>query len=81
MIVVSPGAGTARLISDETGSGTTPPGATMVCAGDVLAHVVARGGEKPVTAPHDAVVVEWLVEDGDPVERGSAAGPPAANPA
>jgi [acyl-carrier-protein] S-malonyltransferase len=70
MIVVSPGAGTARLISDETGSGTTPAGATMVCAGDVLAHVVARGGEKPVTAPHDAVVVEWLVEDGDPVSEG-----------
>ena len=64
MIVVSPGAGTAGLISDETGSGTTPAGATMVCAGDVLARVVARGGEKPVTAPHDAVV-ERLVEDGD----------------
>jgi [acyl-carrier-protein] S-malonyltransferase len=42
----------------------------MVCAGDVLARVVARGGEKPVTAPHDAVVVEWLVEDGDPVSEG-----------
>ena len=70
MIVVSPGAGTARLISDETGSGTTPAGATMVCAGDVLAHVVARGGEKPVTAARDAVVVEWLVEDGDPVSEG-----------
>jgi [acyl-carrier-protein] S-malonyltransferase len=69
-IVVSPGAGTARLVSDETGSGTTPAGATMVCAGDVLARVVARGGEKPVTAPHDAVVVEWLVEDGDPVSEG-----------
>jgi [acyl-carrier-protein] S-malonyltransferase len=69
-IVVSPGAGTARLIADETGSGRTPAGATMVCAGDVLAHVVARGGEKPVTAPHDAVVVEWLVEDGDPVSEG-----------
>jgi [acyl-carrier-protein] S-malonyltransferase len=70
MIVVSPGAGTARLVADETGSGTTPAGATMVCAGDVLARVAARGGEKPVTAPHDAVVVEWLVEDGDPVSEG-----------
>ncbi len=70
MIVVSPGAGTARLVSDETGSRTTPAGATMVCAGDVLARVAARGGEKPVTAPHDAVVVEWLVEDGDPVSEG-----------
>jgi [acyl-carrier-protein] S-malonyltransferase len=69
-IAVSPSAGTARLISDETGSGRTPAGATMVCAGDVLAHVVARGGEKPVIAPHDAVVVEWLVEDGDPVSEG-----------
>jgi [acyl-carrier-protein] S-malonyltransferase len=69
-IVVSPGAGTARLLSDETGSGTTPAGATIVCAGDVLAHVVARGGEKPVPAPFDAVVVEWLVEDGDPVGEG-----------
>jgi [acyl-carrier-protein] S-malonyltransferase len=70
MIVVSPGAGTARLMSDETGSGTTPAGATIVCAGDVVARVVARGGEKPVTATSDAVVVEWLVEDGDPVSEG-----------
>jgi [acyl-carrier-protein] S-malonyltransferase len=69
-IVVSPTGGTARLVSDETGSGRTPAGATMVCAGDVLARIVARGGEKPVTAPHDAVVVEWLVEDGDPVSEG-----------
>ena len=69
-IVVSPTGGTARLVADETGSGRTPAGATMVCAGDVLAHVTARGGEKPVIAPHDAVVVEWLVEDGDPVSEG-----------
>ena len=69
-IVVSPTGGTARLIADETGSGRTPAGATMVCAGDVLAHITARGGEKPVIAPHDAVVVEWLVEDGDPVSEG-----------
>jgi len=69
-IVVSPTGGTARLVADETGSGRTPAGATMVCAGDVLARIVARGGEKPVTAPHDAVVVEWLVEDGDPVSEG-----------
>jgi [acyl-carrier-protein] S-malonyltransferase len=70
MIVVSPGAGTARLTSDETGSEATPAGATIVCSGDVLARVVARGGEKPVTATSDAVVVEWLVEDGDPVSEG-----------
>jgi len=44
-------------------------GAT-VSAGDTLAFVAARGGEKPVTAPHDAVLAEWLVEDGDPVSEG-----------
>lgn len=69
-IVVSPSAGTARLISDEAGSGRTPAGATMVYAGDALAYVAARGGEKPVIAANDAVVVEWLVEDGDPVSEG-----------
>jgi [acyl-carrier-protein] S-malonyltransferase len=42
----------------------------MVYAGDALAYVAARGGEKPVIAPNDAVVVEWLVEDGDPVSEG-----------
>ena len=69
-IVVSPTSGTARLIADEAGSGRTPAGATMVYAGDALAYVAVRGGEKPVIAPHDAVVVEWLVEDGDPVSEG-----------
>jgi [acyl-carrier-protein] S-malonyltransferase len=68
-IVVSPAAGTARLAADETGSGMISAGAT-VRAGDVLARVVARGGEKPVTAPHDGTVLEWLVEDGDPVGEG-----------
>jgi [acyl-carrier-protein] S-malonyltransferase len=36
----------------------------------VLGRVVARGGERPVTAQFDAVLVEWLVEDGDPVSEG-----------
>jgi [acyl-carrier-protein] S-malonyltransferase len=76
-IVVAPGAGTIRLRKAET-AGTaeteaetvaTPAGATVL-AGDVLGHIVARGGEKAVTAPHHAVVTEWLVEDGDPVGEG-----------
>jgi [acyl-carrier-protein] S-malonyltransferase len=61
-IVVASGAGTVRLLK-------TPAGANVL-AGDVLGHIVARGGEKAVTAPHDAVVTEWLVEDGDPVGEG-----------
>jgi [acyl-carrier-protein] S-malonyltransferase len=78
-IVVAPGAGTVRLLKTGTQTGNetemdtetvaTPAGAN-VRAGDVLGHIVARGGEKAVTAPHDAVVTEWLVEDGDPVGEG-----------
>jgi biotin carboxyl carrier protein len=37
-----------------------------------------RGGERSVTAPWPAEIIEWLVEDGDPVSAGSAAGPAAA---
>jgi [acyl-carrier-protein] S-malonyltransferase len=76
-IVVASGAGTVRLrkTGTQTGNETatetvaTPAGAN-VRAGDVLGHIVARGGEKAVAAPHDAVVTEWLVEDGDPVGEG-----------
>jgi [acyl-carrier-protein] S-malonyltransferase len=72
-IVVAPGAGTVRLLKTgkgtQTGAVATPAGAN-VRADDVLGHIVARGGEKAVTAPRDAVVTEWLVEDGDPVGLG-----------
>jgi len=70
-IVVAPGAGTVRLLKagDDPETVATPVGAN-VRAGDVLGHIVARGGEKTVAAPHDAVVTEWLVEDGDPVGEG-----------
>jgi len=73
-IVVAPGAGTVRLGIGETEAeaGRTVwlnPGA-IVSAGDILGFVTARGGQKVVTAPHDAVLAEWLVEDGDPVSEG-----------
>lgn len=76
-IVVATGAGTVRLGNLETGAAVTPAGAT-VRAGDILGHIVARGGEKAIVVPeaaenavpHDSVVTEWLVEDGDPVSEG-----------
>jgi len=73
-IVVASGAGTVRLGDTATGVTPTPAGAT-VRAGDILGHIIARGGEKAVTVPddavpHDSVVAEWLVEDGDPVGQG-----------
>jgi len=63
-IVVAPGGGTFRYGELEAAAGTT------VSADATLGHVTARGGERAVTAQFDAVLVEWLVEDGDPVSEG-----------
>ena len=68
-IVVAPGGGTFRSADNQTAAAATSAGAA-VPAGAVLGYVIARGGERPVTAPHDAVLTEWLVEDGDPVSEG-----------
>jgi [acyl-carrier-protein] S-malonyltransferase len=68
-IVVAPAAGTFRSVEGEGEASAAAAGAT-VPAGAVLGRVIARGGEQPVTAPHEAVLVEWLVEDGDPISEG-----------
>jgi [acyl-carrier-protein] S-malonyltransferase len=68
-IVVAPGGGTFRSGDKEGEAGAVAAGAT-VRAGAVLGHVVQRGGERPVISSHDAVLTEWLVEDGDPVGEG-----------
>ena len=68
-IVVAPGGGTFRSGSEDGSAAATSAG-EPVSAGTLLGRVVARGGERPVTARHDAVLVEWLVEDGDPVSEG-----------
>jgi [acyl-carrier-protein] S-malonyltransferase len=57
-----------RLIVATT-SGTFRSGADE----GTLGTVVARGGERAVTAPwtlRPAEIIEWLVEDGDPVSEG-----------
>jgi [acyl-carrier-protein] S-malonyltransferase len=53
-----------RLIVAPT-SGTFRSG-----GGGALGTVVARGGERAVTAPWPAEIIEWLAEDGDPVSEG-----------
>jgi [acyl-carrier-protein] S-malonyltransferase len=65
-IVVAPGGGTFRSVLLTREDEVITAG-TTVTAGAMLGRVVARGGERPVTAPHEAVLAEWLVEDGDPV--------------
>ncbi len=49
-----------------------PPGVSRVVPPDqqLFGTVVARGGQRAVTAPWPADIIEWLVEDGDPVSEG-----------
>lgn len=47
----------------------TAPG-THIRPGAALGHIQVRSGQRPVTADFAAVVLEWLVEDGDPVAEG-----------
>jgi [acyl-carrier-protein] S-malonyltransferase len=53
-LIVAPASGTFRSGTDQ----------------QQLGMVIARGAEHPVTAPWPAEIIEWLVEDGDPVNQG-----------
>jgi [acyl-carrier-protein] S-malonyltransferase len=75
-LIVAPTSGTFRS-SGGHGGAESPP-MTGGSRGDqgfvppdrVLGTVVARGGERTVTAPWPAEIIEWLVEEGDPVSEG-----------
>jgi [acyl-carrier-protein] S-malonyltransferase len=47
-----------------------PQTGNQLAPGTVLGAVVSRRDELPILAPHGGTVVEWLVEDGDPVSPG-----------
>ena len=55
-----------RLIVAPTSGTFRSPAA----AGGQFGSVVARGGEHPLAAPWPAEIIEWLVEEGDPVGEG-----------
>ena len=63
-LLVAPAAGTFRAGDQDTAAGT------HVGPGAPLGQVEARSGQQPVTPGFAAVVLEWLVEDGDPVTAG-----------
>ncbi len=78
-LIVAPTSGTFRPPPGSGGYGgaDSPPmiGGSrgdqgFVPPGEVLGTVVARGGERTVTAPWPAEIIEWLVEEGDPVSEG-----------
>jgi len=64
------------IVAPASGTFRSPPGradgATVALTAD-LGTVVARGAERAVAAPWNlrpAEIIEWLVEDGDPVSEG-----------
>jgi [acyl-carrier-protein] S-malonyltransferase len=62
-LMVAAGAGTVR-INPEVSVGT------VLESGAVVGTLVSRRDESPLVAVHGGTVVEWLVEDGDPVSPG-----------
>jgi len=61
------------IVAPASGTFRSPPvraaGATVALTTE-LGAVVARGAERAVAAPWPAEIIEWLVEDGDPVSEG-----------
>src|SRR3984957_8307478 len=63
-LLVAPAAGIFRAPAGDLASGRTAR------QGADLGHVEARGDRHQVQPPFPATVIEWLVEDGDPVSAG-----------
>jgi len=61
-LLVAPLAGTFR--------GTPAGPGTAVSTGAELGHVEIRGGNHTISPAFPATIIEWLVEDGDPVSVG-----------
>ena len=66
-LLVAPLAGTFRAPDGHPAA--AGPG-TGVAADTDLGHVEIRGGNHQVAATFPATIIEWLVEDGDPVSAG-----------
>ena len=62
-MIVSPAKGTFHLDAEAADEDALSPGAP-------IGEVASLRDRTPVTAPHGGQVVEWLVEDGDPVAPG-----------
>lgn len=65
-LLVAPLAGTFRASAADQGAA---PGC-HVRPGAPLGHVEVRSDQHPVTTAFSATILEWLVEDGDPVTAG-----------
>jgi [acyl-carrier-protein] S-malonyltransferase len=61
-LVIAPAKGVVSFTRSEPGASVVP--------GSVVAAVNTLRDTFAVTAPHGGQVIEWLVEDGDPVSPG-----------
>ncbi len=66
-LLVAPLAGTFR--SGSADRVAAAPGA-MITSGAEIGHVEQRSARHVITPPFPATIIEWLVEDGDPVSVG-----------
>jgi [acyl-carrier-protein] S-malonyltransferase len=66
-LVVAPFSGTVQR--GVPGGDSVEPGAVLA-AGAKIGAVVSRREERVLVAEHGGTVLEWLVEDGDPVAPG-----------
>ena len=66
-LIVAPTSGTFR---SPAGRGDAAATGAMVALTSDLGTVVTRGAQREVAAPWPAEIIEWLVEDGDPVSEG-----------
>ena len=66
-LLVAPLAGTFR--SGPADPAAAAPGATIT-SGAEIGHVEQRAARHVITPPFPATIIEWLVEDGDPVSVG-----------
>jgi [acyl-carrier-protein] S-malonyltransferase len=57
------------VVAPVSGMFRSPPGRADGVTAE-LGAVVTRGAERAVVAPWPAEIIEWLVEDGDPVSEG-----------
>ncbi len=69
-LLVAPLAGTFRAAPGGAGAGETVPAGAAVASGAEIGHVEQRGGRHSIIPPFPATIIEWLVEDGDPVSVG-----------
>jgi [acyl-carrier-protein] S-malonyltransferase len=66
-LLVAPLAGTFRAVTRN--GAAAGPGATVGTGAD-LGYIEMRGGHHTISPAFPATIIEWLVEDGDPVSAG-----------